>query len=228
VFKLADEHGVLQEFSCQSTAVAIRPGSQETGGEEPLEVLCGSEVGGSSATSDRSATLEITLVSDFLEAGLVAQSWRAEGDRAFEWTPNGAPVKVPGQADANTPAQKWTGTVKVLPIEVGGTVNERLTPSVSWDLTSLNLPALYGGGLWMGAAVSGIDAPTSGGLEWKWSPANALPFADLAALKADANVGDAGPSKPNRDFTTGEYAVIKGGTTVHYAATGGWAAGEAA
>lgn len=219
--------GTFLTFDCVPTAVAIVPGNEENAGEDSIEVLCGSTTGGSSGSENNTATLNITLISDFLEQGLVAYSWKCAGERKFEWVPNSRTIKVPGQPDANAPAQVWEGTVQVQPIEVGGEVNQRLTPSVSWNITSLMLPALYGGGQWLGPQVAGVTPPTSPALEWLFTPGNAMPFADLATLKADGAVGDAGGSRPNRDFTTGEYATIKGGTKVHYTMAGGWAANAA-
>lgn len=216
----ASTTGALVPFNCAPTSVAIKPGTTTGNSGTTLTALCGEDFPPEDATGDsNSATMDLTLVSDFLEQGLVAYSWKCAGEKKFEWIPNG------------DSAQVWKGTVEVTPIEVGGEVGKRLTPTVSWKITSLQLPALYGGKMWLGAKVTGITAPTAPSKIWTFTPSNAMPFADLAALKSDSLVGDAGSKKPARDFTTGEYVELAavGGVSVkaHFKATGGWAPGAA-
>ena len=218
--KIADCAGTLQEYSCQPTSVAITPGTEEGSSGDEVTVLCGDKVTGAGTAANKTAQLEITAISDFLDCdGFVANSWKCAGVRAFEWTPN----------KEKDPTHVWKGTVTVQEIPVGGEVNARLQPSITWDVETLFLPPCYGGTQWMGPLPRGFTAPTAPALEWKLDPVGAIAPATLALLKADPTLGDAGGDRPTRDFTTGEFFLLGDGRThVHYTAATGWATGDAA
>jgi hypothetical protein len=72
------------------------------------------------------------------------------------------------------------------------------------------------------ATISGVTAGTPG----TFQPSGVTPPADLAALKADAVVGDAGSNKPVAAWVTGE-SVLLGTGSAHWDGTA-WLAGAAA
>lgn len=74
--------------------------------------------------------------------------------------------------------------------------------------------------------IAGVTVP-SAGLIWTFDPLNAALPADLAALKADTAVGDAGTNQASRTFTTGEYIAIASGVQCSWNGTA-WVAGAAA
>ena len=51
-----------------------------------------------------------------------------------------------------TPANDWTGKVKVQAIETGGEINKRLTSDLEWKITQLKLPTAMGGAYVIGVA----------------------------------------------------------------------------
>jgi hypothetical protein len=120
---------VWVEFQCQATSVRIVP--SETAGDS-LETVGGCI---SSSPGSTEYTLEVTAISDFLEeSGLVGYSWVNTGtEKRFEWVPNGA-----------SPTEKWTGSVKVSAVPVGGEANTRLTESFTWTITQLHTPPALG------------------------------------------------------------------------------------
>jgi hypothetical protein len=208
-------------FDCQPTSVAITPGDSGGNAADEIEVLCGEKDSEGASAASRTATLDITLISDFLAKGLVAFSWAHAGQKVqFKWTPNTV-------TDAT---HVWQGTVEVSAIEVGGEVNQRLTPSVSWNITALRMPPTYGG-LWYlgGPPLTGITAPIGvGNLEWTMVPAGAAPPADLAALRAHPVIGNAGTAKPGADFTTGQFVTLGDGSKASWTTAGGWIVGARA
>ena len=107
------------EFGVQATSVVITPEYDETG--DPLETLSGDSLG---TSKTRSNVFKIESIQDFTDAdGFVAYTWDNDLQKvAFQWSPNG------------TTGPKYAGTVEVLACEVGGTVNERLTTSVEWEV----------------------------------------------------------------------------------------------
>lgn len=69
-------------------------------------------------------------------------------------------------------------------------------------------------------AISGVTAGSPG----SFTPGNATLPANLAALKADPVVGDAGTSKPGATWTTGQYVVLGDASQAHWNGTA-WAVG---
>lgn len=186
------------DFSCQPTAVAISPNAQAGTAGNELEVLCGDKVSDAGNAEDFTATLNITAISDFTNAaGLVAHSWTKNGEICdFEWQPTG---------DA---ADKWTGKVKITAIEVGGTVGERLQPTVQWEITELHLPPRMGGDQVIpyvpkAAAITDVVAGTPG----SFVPGTAQLPADLAAIKAHGNIGDTAKTG-DAAWTSGQYVTL--------------------
>jgi len=198
--------------------VAIVPGSDDTGAADSIEVLCGDTLTGS-GSSKPADTLQISAIQDWDAAA-------AKSFSAFTWAHRGETVKFTWQPTADA-ATKWEGTVTIdVPAQVGGTVGERLTADVSYPIASLSVvPAGFGTG-YGAPASTGFTAPTSSAKEWMVAPAGATVPASLAALKADAVLGDAGTGKPSRDFTTGEFFTVGDGSKAHFKSSA-WAAGAA-
>lgn len=213
-----------RDVSCAPSSVAVTPSSSTTAAGDSLEVLCGLKFAGDSGQDNNEATLDLTIVSDFLKAGIVQWSWKHAGENMhFEWIPNSSP-----DSPATATSVTWKGTVLVQPIQVGGEVNTRLTPSVSWQISSLQLPPDYGGTWWIVAPpIQSIKVPATGQKRWTYDPNSATAPASLGDIKAHTAIGDTGASLPARDFTVGEYALLSDRTHVHYKAAGGWAAGDA-
>ena len=211
--KIEDADGVMQELSCQPTAVRIVP-SAETGGGEQIEVLCG-DTASDAAGATRGATFEISAISDFENPdGLVALSWAADGaTRRVEFNPTGNAQDV------------WEGTVVVRAIPVGGTVAERLVESVTWTMESVKLPPRFGvtgeDAWWLG---TGAPQPTgaTAGTPGSFTPAGAAVPADLNALKA---IVPPVVANPNTAWTTGQ-GVALGTGTAHWDGSA-WVAGDA-
>lgn len=144
LLKLEDTTGTFVDFACQATSVRIVP---DVATADQLETVGGCLSSGSGANT---ADLEISAISDFLDAaGLVAWSWKHAGqDKKFEWTPNGA-----------SPAEKWTGSLNVAPpIPVGGEANTRLTESITWAITQLTLPTAMGGTDFIGVKPAAVQS----------------------------------------------------------------------
>lgn len=107
------------DFSVQTTSVVITPEYDETG--DPLETLSGDNLG---TSKTRRNVFKIESIQDFTDPdGFVTYTWDNDLQQvAFAWEPTGAT------------GPSYTGTVEVTACEVGGTVNERLSTSVEWDV----------------------------------------------------------------------------------------------
>ena len=209
------------DFSCQPTSVAITPSTTAGAAGNELEVLCGDKLTDGGNAEDFTANLDITAIADFTNAaGLIALSWNSNGTECdFEWQPT---------ADS---ADKWTGRVKIQAIAVGGTVGERLQPTISWEITELTMPSRLGGKQVI-PYVPPVVQPTgvTGGTPGQYTPGTATAPADLAAIKAHSNIGDAalgasGAAQPA--FGSGEYMLLGDGTTKVYWDGTNWQAGTA-
>lgn len=223
-----DSPNTWVNFSCQPTSVAIVPEKADSGSGDSLEVLCGSTLTGVATTSALKATLDITAVSDFLDPqGLIAYSWKHNGqNRKFEWVPNGNPKTANPAGD---PDHKWTGTVAIHAFEVGGTVSERLLPSLSWQVVTLRTPDSWGGQyvIGTGPAVTGLAPLAANSLNYHLLPDSAALFADLAALQADANVGTTALTTATTPaWKTGTYLLLGDGSQAHWTGSA-WVAGAA-
>lgn len=86
-----------------------------------IDVLSGEQIPEEEEVSFR-AQIDLTLLQDDLAAaGMIDYSWTNKGvSAAFKFIPN------------NTISRKITGTVSIVPIDVGGTVKQRNTSTVSW------------------------------------------------------------------------------------------------
>jgi hypothetical protein len=106
-------------FAKQMTSVVLTPSTETEG--EAVEALSGDRI---EADETSSWTLELGAIQDFDDpAGFVEYARSNAGDEvAFSWEPNA------------TGAPTYSGTVKVRPVPIGGTVAERLTTTASWPL----------------------------------------------------------------------------------------------
>ena len=205
------------DFSCQPTSVSINPSSSAAGAANELEVLCGDKVSDGGSAEDFTATLDITQIADFGNAaGLQAELWKNIGKECtFSWQPTG---------DA---ADTWTGKVKIVANQVGGTVGERLQPTVSLEITELTLPTKWGGTKVIPytppvVPITGVTA----GIPGSFQPGTATLPKDLAELKGNSVVGDSGTAKPTGAWTTGQYVALGTGQA-NWSGTA-WVAGAAA
>jgi hypothetical protein len=114
-----DSGATPASFACQATNVRITP-SANTSGDE-VETLCGDVLAPETKVT---WVLAGTSVSDFTDsAGFVQFTWEHELESLdFEWTPNG------------TTGPTYSGNVVIVPVEVGGDVNVRLTTDWEWNL----------------------------------------------------------------------------------------------
>jgi hypothetical protein len=147
-----------------------------------------------------------------LEAGadsLFALSQEQPGsEQAFVFTPN------------TVGATSAAGTLVLDPMDFGADeYGAILNSDVTWTLVGAP-EYTYGSGA--AAAITGVTAGTPGAFQ----PSNAPIPANLAALKADAVVGDAGTNKPSAAWTTGQNVVLGTGTA-HWDGTA-WVTGAAA
>lgn len=205
------------DYSCQPTSVQITPSQTAGTGGTTLEVLCGDVLTESGSAEDFTATLDITQIADFGDAaGLQALLWTKIGQTVdFEWQPTSA---------AGT---KWTGRVKIAANAVGGTVGERLQPTVSLEITELNLPPNWGGRQVIPYTPPVIQ-PTgvTGGTPGTFQPTGATPPADLAAIKAHGNIGDAALAAAGQPaFGSGEYVVLGDASQAYWDGTN-WQSGQ--
>lgn len=87
--------------------------------------------------------------------------------------------------------------------------------TITWDES-------YPPSLWAPAIpVSGVTAGTPGA----FAPPDAVVPGNLAALKADPVVGDAGTSKPGATWTAGQYVVLGDASNAYWTGTA-WSAGK--
>lgn len=120
------------DVSSQLTACKVTP-SEAVSRVEAIPVLSGEEL-----PAEESSTISSVLEGTFLQAledtgddGVVAYTWDNAGDEvAFEFIPSTAG------------ARKVTGTVRLVPIAIGGDVSKtaRPTSDFSWSVTSGPLP----------------------------------------------------------------------------------------
>jgi len=108
-------------------------------------------------------------------------------------------------------------------------------PTTAWTVGQYvdlgdNSDAYWDGTAWqagvapdVAVALTGVTAGSPG----SFAPANAPIPANLAALKADAVVGDTGTSKPTTAWTTGQYVVLGDATQANWDGTA-WVVGQAA
>lgn len=113
------------DVSCQVTSCVVTPTENVTT-DDAVHVLCG-EVLPSSDTVDYSYTLDVTVLQDLSTGGLIDYSWENAGqDVDFDFVPD----------DSLTTDPTITGTVRVIPLIIGGEVPGRPTSDFSWVCTS--------------------------------------------------------------------------------------------
>lgn len=185
------------DFSCQPTAVAITSDFSEDG--DPVETLCGDTI---LPTTTATATLTFTAIQDFADPeGLVQYTWDHNLEVVpFAWVPN--PTVPP----------KFTGTVQVRRLDIGGDVNARLTSDAEWPIQDGperdNTPPAVD--------ATGATAGTPG----TFTPAGATPPANLAAMSGIT-------ATPATAWTTGQYVALGDVSHAHWDGSA-WTAGEAA
>lgn len=107
------------DVSAQVTACVVEP-AENIESSDAIAVLSGEELPAEDTTS-LTFTLKATLLQDLAAAGVVDFSWVNAGDEvAFTFVPN---TVVDRQVQ---------GTVRVVPITIGGPVKERATSDISW------------------------------------------------------------------------------------------------
>jgi len=107
------------DVSCQVTDMAVEP-SENVKTSDPLPVLCGEELTGDDEASV-TFRLKGNLLQDLAAAGVIDFSWTNSGDEIpFEFVPSTAL------------AREVTGTVRVVPLKIGGPVKQRATSDLDW------------------------------------------------------------------------------------------------
>jgi hypothetical protein len=115
------------DISCQLTNAQINPTENVTT-EDAVHVLCG-DVLPSSDVVDYSFTLGGTVLQDLSLSGVVDYSWANMGEEVpFVFTPD------------NDQAATWTGTVRIIPLQVGGDVPTRPTSDFEWVIVGTPVP----------------------------------------------------------------------------------------
>jgi len=195
--------------------VTIAPDHEGTT-EDTVEVLCGDTLVDATSTT-LVANLTMTSIQDWTNAdGLIGFAWSHDNVEVdFEWTPT---------SDAQ---DKWVGKVVPEALTVGGDVGARITSDAEWKITILTTPPRLGSKTVIGGAttvaITGVTAGTPG----SFTPTGATLPANLAALKADPVVGDAGSAKPVAAWTTGQFVALGDATHAFWDGTA-WQVGEAA
>ena len=111
------------DISCQVTAVSVNPTENVTT-DDAIHVLCG-EVLPQSDTVDYSYTLSGTVLQDLATAGVVDYTWDNAGQQVtFSFTPD----------DSLTTDPVITGTVRIIPLTIGGEVPSRPTSDFEWAI----------------------------------------------------------------------------------------------
>lgn len=108
------ETGTDIDLSAQVTQVTV---TWENNEEEAVPVLSGEMIPGDDSFT---ATLEATLFQDMTEDGIIDWSWSNRGKI------------VPVEFQPTTGTAKVTGTIKVMPVALGGEMRRKNTSDVSW------------------------------------------------------------------------------------------------
>ncbi len=150
--------------------------------------------------------VDVDLAND---SGLLALSWDSPGSvQDFEFIPN-------TELGVTFSGQLVLDPLNVKADEYGGD----LTSDFSFSIVGTPSRVVGGGAV----AITGVTAGTPGSFQ----PANAPIPANLAALKADPVVGDAGTNKPSATpWTTGQ-SVLLGTGSAHWDGSA-WVTGAAA
>jgi hypothetical protein len=113
-------------FGAQAASAQITKGkvsaSETVKSTDAIPVLSGDELPAQESAS-LTYKLDATVIQDIDAAGLVAFTWDNAGDEvAFTFIPN------------TVEARKVTGTVRIVPIDIGGDVDVRNTADLSWAI----------------------------------------------------------------------------------------------
>lgn len=109
----------IQDVSCQVTNMRVE-WDESVDTTDAVDVLCGEQLA-AEETATYTATLAGNILQDIDAAGVVAYSWTNKGvNVVFEFIPN------------TVAARKVTGTVRVVPITLGGDVKSRPRSDISW------------------------------------------------------------------------------------------------
>ena len=112
--------GLAVDASCQIKSGKL-DWSENTTTTDPVDVLCGEQIP-AETTATYTAQLTLTVVQDLAAAGFVAWSWTNKGlEVPFEFIP------------ATAAARKITGTVRVVPIGIGGDPKVRNVSDVTFQ-----------------------------------------------------------------------------------------------
>lgn len=128
----ADDGGTLtldgKAFESQTTTVALTPSTSSKSDGDSISVLSGVTLGGSEA-DETTWTLDVGIISDFTNPSGLVEWCRANAGRVVNvvWTPNSVEGPTYGGGD---PALQ----VRVRPLQIGGEVRSRLTPSVTFPV----------------------------------------------------------------------------------------------
>lgn len=138
-------------------------------------------------------------------SGLMALSWDSPGtSQGFVFTPN---------TDLGV---SFEGSLVIDPLNVqADEYGADLTSDFSWII--VGKPTVN-----RGAGVTGVVAGSPGSFQ----PSGVTPPANLAALKADPVIGDAGTSKPSAAWTTGQHVITGDANHQHWSGTA-WVTGDA-
>lgn len=111
------------DVSCQVTAVTVNP-TENVDTEDAVHVLCGETLPASDTVS-YTYTLAGSVLQDLSTSGVVDWSWDNKGtEQAFVFTPD----------DTLTTDPTITGTVRVIPLTIGGEVPGRPTSDFEWAI----------------------------------------------------------------------------------------------
>lgn len=188
------------DFSCQPSNVTVTASSSTSG--DDLETLCGDKL---LAETTLAWELDFTAVQDWEDPdGLIKYSWdNALTEVPFRWIPNGEKTV---QID---------GVVQVLPLDLGGDVNTRLTSDAAWPINGT--PA------WGTHTPAGPATGANAGTPGAWTPAGSTPPATVAALQSAA---PAIVASPTTAWTAGQYVACGDAAHAHWSGTA-WVSGNA-
>lgn len=118
VLKIGAEVGGV-DVSCQVTSCTVEP-VVNVSSTDAVDVLCGEALTGEE-TATYGARIKANLLQDLAAAGWVAWTWDHKGEEH-------PVVFVPNDAAA----RQVSGTVRIDPVVIGGTVKERPTSDLDW------------------------------------------------------------------------------------------------
>jgi hypothetical protein len=116
---LVFDTGGSLDVSCQVTSCTI-VAAENVATDDDLDLLCGEMLLGDE-TVTFTWTLNANLVQDLAASGVIAWSYTNKGlEKAFKFIPN------------TVSARMVTGTIKVVPITIGGDAKKRPTSDITW------------------------------------------------------------------------------------------------